>query len=182
MATPTAPEIYLKPGEYFLGDQPVLVHTVLGSCVAVSMFHRHSRLAALCHAVQPDCGTTGACQNRCAHPYRYITCMIPAMIRAFCSRQIHPADIEVKLFGGATMIGHPDGRQRQPAVGAMNLAAARKIIKARGLHLQAADVGGPLGRKIIFDTRAGVVMVKRMQKIPPALTDNGVPVPCPPAY
>ena len=93
-----------------------------------------------------------------------------------------PADIEVKLFGGATMIGHPDGRQRQPAVGAMNLAAARKIIKARGLPLQAADVGGPLGRKIIFDTRAGVVMVKRMQKIPPALTDNGVPVPCPPAY
>jgi chemotaxis protein CheD len=176
MQTRSEPEIYLKPGDYYLGHQPVLVHTVLGSCVAVSMFHRPSRLAALCHAVQPDCGLAGVCKNRCAHPTRYVTCMISAMIRTFGARQIRPADIEVKLFGGATMIGFPDGRQRQLAVGTMNMAAARKIAQAHGLHLQAADVGGALGRKIIFDTRAGVVWVKRMHKILPPLIDYGVPL------
>jgi chemotaxis protein CheD len=155
-------KLYLKPGEYYLGDQPARIVTVLGSCVAVSMFHRKSGLAALCHALAPDCGPAADCTNGCAQIYRYVNCMIPAMARAFLTRGIRPMDTETKLFGGAAMINAYSGATPRKSVGAMNIAAARKVIQNFGLILKSADVGGHLGRKIIFDTSTGDVLLKRL--------------------
>ena len=160
MQTRSLPEIYLKPGEYYFGDQPAYVHTVLGSCVAVSIFHRHTGLAAICHAVQPECGMMDACKNRCAQHSRYVSCMVAAMVRSFFARRAVPADLAVKLFGGAAIIGDDDHRQKQPTVGAMNVAAARQVLQRNGLNLEAIQVGGDFGRKIIFNTQTGVVLMK----------------------
>jgi chemotaxis protein CheD len=155
--------VYLKPGEYYFGDQPVQIHTVLGSCVAVSMFHRRTGLAALCHTLAPDCRSAVACQKRCDRPYHYVSCTIPSMIRSFSARMIPASDVEVKLFGGAALIDAPEGDAHGSSVGMMNIAAARNSFQKLGIILKASDVGGRCGRKIIFDTRTGDVLVKRMR-------------------
>lgn len=154
--------VYLKPAEYYFGDQPARVATVLGSCVALSLYHRHSRLGAMCHALAPDCGGATACQNKCTQMSRYVNCMIPAMIRSFFSRGIKPGDIEVKLFGGAAMID-TDSRRASRGVGALNVEAVREILRLNSLKLRTCDVGGRIGRKIVFDTRTGEVFLKRLR-------------------
>ena len=155
--------VYLKPGEYYLGDRPTRVTTVLGSCVAVSMHHRPSGLAAICHALAPDCGVASDCANGCPKQQRYVNCMIPAMVRAFSSHGIGPVNIETKLFGGAAMIDGDNQRNPETLVGALNIAAARKVIQQCGLTLKSSDVGGHVGRKIIFDTATGDILLKRLQ-------------------
>ena len=154
--------LYLKPGEYYLGDHPTKVTTVLGSCVAVSMYHRPSGLAAICHAVAPDCDATASCPSGCPKLQRYVRCMIPAMVHAFSSRGVSPANIETKLFGGAAMIDGDNRRDPGKLVGAQNIAAAREVIQQCGLVLKSSDVGGRVGRKIIFETATGDILLKRL--------------------
>jgi chemotaxis protein CheD len=154
--------LYLKPGEYYFDDQPARIQTVLGSCIAVSMYHRFSGLAALCHVIAPDCASARSCSIRCVRMSRYVRCMIPAMARSYFFRRINAVEIEVKLFGGATMIQTEGGENPKSSVGKANLAAAYQIIDQYGLKLKADDGGGSCGRKIIFDTRTGEVLLKRI--------------------
>ena len=126
------------------------------------MYHRHSGLAAICHALAPDCGVTADCPKGCPQLYRYVNCMIPAMVRAFASRGISPANIEAKLFGGAAMIDGDNRRNPETLIGALNIAAARKAIRQCGLTLKSSDVGGRVGRKIIFETATGDILLKRL--------------------
>ena len=163
MQMPPMPQIYLRPGEYYFGRRPALIHTVLGSCVAVSVYHRHTGLAAICHAVQPGGEFDCAGSDRDTQPPRYVRCVVPAMIQAFLSHKVSLSELEVKLFGGATLIGNPVDDGNVNSVGALNVAAARQIIAESGLVLHAVDVGGHAGRKLIFSTQTGVVLMKRMQ-------------------
>ena len=92
---------YLKPGEWHFGNRPGLIRTVLGSCVAVTMFHRSSRQFAICHAVMPMCDKDGHCRKYCEEHTRYTGCIIPRMAESFFEKGIQAKEIEVKLFGGS---------------------------------------------------------------------------------
>jgi chemotaxis protein CheD len=162
MQTRSVPGIYLRPGEYYFGRRPAYIHTVLGSCVAVSIYHRHTGLAAICHAVQPDFDPAEIGNKRDIQPSRFVQWVVPAMIRAFLTRRANPAELEIKLFGGASLIGDPLQGGNRNSVGALNISAAKQIITENGLVLTAADVGGHSGRKIIFNTHTGVVLMRRM--------------------
>lgn len=43
---------FLKPGEAIVSPNPILVSTVLGSCIAVTMYSPEKRVGAICHAAQ----------------------------------------------------------------------------------------------------------------------------------
>ncbi len=156
--------LYLKPGEYYLGDRPIRITTVLGSCVAVSLYHRPSRLACICHVLAPACKPEVHCQDKCTQAYRYVNCMIPAMVRSFTTRGIASKEIETKLFGGASVIGEPCRSGDEESIGALNIAAARKAIDHLGLVIKIEDVGGCVGRKIVFDTSTGDILLKRLRR------------------
>lgn len=138
---------------------------MLGSCVALTLHHSPSRLAAICHAMAPDCGEETVCAKKCAQMHRYVNCMIPAMVRSFLSRDIDPKDIDAKLFGGASMISVPGDRTVRNSVGAMNILAARKVTQNHGVLIRSANVGGSVGRKIIFNTRTGEVLLKHLRSL-----------------
>ena len=41
---------------------------------------------------------------------------------------------------------------------------ARELLKFARLEIQAQDVGGPQGRKLVFNTQTGEVWVKKLNK------------------
>ena len=155
---------YLKPGEYYLGDRPIRVTTVLGSCVAVSMYHSPSMLACICHVSAPACRPKDHCWDSCTQAYRYVNCMVPSMVRSFTKRGIEPKRIETKLFGGAAVIGEPGRSADEESIGSLNIAAARKTMAQLGLAIKSEDVGGFVGRKIVFDTSTGDILLKRFRR------------------
>jgi len=46
-------KIFLKPGELCVCDRPTQVSTILGSCIAVTIFNQRLRVGAICHALLP---------------------------------------------------------------------------------------------------------------------------------
>jgi chemotaxis protein CheD len=158
------PRIYLKPGELCVSKRPVVVTTVLGSCVSATFFHPATGLAAICHALQPKCPRSEQCADDCAVRYRYAVCAITAMARQMSARRVWSREIEVKLFGGAALIGMARTETPATSMGQQNVKAALETISDCGLILKVMDVGGAFGRKIIFDTTTGDVLMKRLRR------------------
>jgi len=147
-------KIYLKPGELVIAEEPVMVTTVLGSCISVTMFHPKSGTAAICHAMLPKGDGSAS--------FKYVDTSINHMVKFFKFRKIRGNEIEVKLFGGADMFKSSTANVRNLTVGWQNIAIATECLKRCGLVSSAIDTGGRRGRKLIFKTDSGAVFIKKM--------------------
>ena len=157
--------IYLKPGDICISDKPALISTLLGSCVAVTMFSRRLRAGAICHGLLPSCKGKKPCEcdKYCREGVRYVDCSIMRMLGWFMQNGVAREDIDVKVFGGSDMLSLPEGTAKV-SVGQQNIAVAFRVIEKEMLRVSASDVGGPRGRKIIFSSVTGEVLLKRLHK------------------
>jgi chemotaxis protein CheD len=156
--------IYLKPGEMFVSDKKVSVTTVLGSCISVTFFNPRFKIGAICHGMLPMCKKDESCTGTCDDGLRYIECSINRMLKEFTSLGIGHSEIEVKVFGGSDMFKTDVQGGNSETVGMQNTKIALGTIKEHNLILKASDTGGPLGRKVIFFTHTGEVLLKRLGK------------------
>jgi chemotaxis protein CheD len=152
--------VFLKPGEMVLSFEPAAITTLLGSCVAVTMFSKRLGLGAICHALLPSCRREESCCH--TETGKYVECAIELMLQEFNTRGILNNEIEVKLFGGSDMFDTVDGKRL--SVGRQNLEMALKMLEEACVRIVTQDLGGPRGRKIIFHTHTGDVFLKRMRK------------------
>jgi chemotaxis protein CheD len=153
--SPLLEKIYLKPGELMISEEAVLVTTVLGSCISVTMFHPQTGTAAICHAMQP-------CSDG-SESFKYVDSSVQHMVICFSRRKIRLVEIQVKLFGGADMFRSTASSMRSlTTIGRQNISVATECLKAHGLVPAATDVGGRKGRKLIFKTDTGTVFLKRL--------------------
>ncbi len=158
------PGLYLKPGEMAFKDKPTRVTTVLGSCIAVTMFVERLGVGAVCHALLPACREIEMCDERCAMPYRYVSCVVPDMVARFVRMGAAPGEIQVKMFGGGDMFGPARREGMSASVGSQNIRAARQALEEHRLRIRHEDVGGRHGRKIHFLTHTGDVWLKRLNR------------------
>jgi len=145
--------IFLKPGEVVVAYESSLITSVLGSCVAVTMFSPRRRIGAICHAMLPDSGGQSDDLRYVDSALRHIYLKLKAS---------GDADLVVKLFGGAQVLDLGSYSSKRMTVGEQNVAQAEKVITGLGLVIAARDTGGTQGRKLYFCTRAGDVYLHRM--------------------
>jgi len=168
----TLPYFFLKPGDMAIAEEPCIIATLLGSCIAVTMTSRRSGIGAICHALLPSCGHKRECGS-CPERFRHVDCAVSGMIEAFRERGVPQGSIEAKLFGGADMFRIHGAAEERNSVGRQNVDRAREFLDAEGIRLVAADVGGIQGRKILLSTETGEVFLRRLNSMAyrQALTD-----------
>lgn len=147
--------IYLKPGEVVVAREPVLVSTVLGSCVAVTMFSPTHGVGAICHAMLPD--NAGR-----EYDLRYVDTALNHIYRKIIECGAG-SNLVVKLFGGAKVLDVGDKGSPGRTVGDQNVAKALAVLEELGLKVTSVDTGGLVGRKLFFCTRDGDVYLRRMR-------------------
>ena len=145
---------YLHPGQMCFCCRPSRVETVLGSCVAVTMWNARLQIGCICHAVLP------LRASRKSDPLKYVDSSIHSMLRHFEQHASLRSEIEVKLFGGA---GMREIRAARASVGRQNIEAALAVLRQEGLAVRTSDVGGTEGRKLRFYSASGEVFVKRIR-------------------
>lgn len=160
---PLLPQVHLPPGELIVTKEPQWVVTLLGSCVAVTMFSRRFPLAAICHGMLPRPGNRGTLESE-PQPFRYVSCVIPAMLERFRQAGLDPREIEVKVFGGGNVIDLGGEPSNDRLIGTANIAAARLFLHHAKLTICAESVGGNRGCKILFNTGSGEVLHKRLSR------------------
>lgn len=148
------PYFFLSPGEIKLCKKPTLVGTILGSCVAITMFDQASRFGAICHSLLP-----GSKDNETGTNFKYVKDSFNFMLNRFKIENIPINKLEIKVFGGADMF---DIKNSVSSIGRSNIEMVEHLIFSSGLKMIASDFGGKKGRKIFFNTKTGDVFVKKI--------------------
>lgn len=153
---------FLHPGEFHFGAGRARLRTILGSCIALTLWHPRCHIGGMCHYMLPTrlAGAPGASEGLYAD----------GALRFFLQR-IRAAgtlaeDYEVKLFGGARMFGDA-GAARPIDIGAANLEAGRRMLRANGFTVRREHAGGTGSRDVIFDIGSGFTWVKHVQRAEP---------------
>ena len=95
---PTIPrkDIFLHPGDYFVGDAAHRLATLLGSCVSVTLWHPVKRIGAMSHFVLAERASRGAGPLDARYGREAMELIVIELKR----RGIRPEECQAKLFGG----------------------------------------------------------------------------------
>lgn len=155
-------QIFLRPGELLFCGEPSIVTTLLGSCVAVTMFSPARKIGAICHALLPQPGRNEPGRNGAPDGYHYVSLAIPAMLDKFRLYKIRGSELEIKLFGGASVLGPRLDENLETSIGALNVRLAKRLLAEANLRILRSHVGGGTGRKLLFNTDTGEVLLKHL--------------------
>jgi chemotaxis protein CheD len=158
------PMVYLKPEAMHLSTTPTLVTTVLGSCVSVTMFIRHLKIGAICHALMPHCPDYKNCKAGHCSEFKYVDCSIRKMLHHLERYKIKRSELQIKVFGGSELLASLGRSSDSIGVGRKNVKAALQTLQSEGLSIAAYDTGGVRGRKLFFYTHTGEVFLKILEK------------------
>lgn len=147
-------KVFLRPGEFFFGDHDHQVRTILGSCVAVTMWHKTLRIGGMCHYMLP----TPKRRNTGELDGRYAEDAVALFLRAIQKRRTQPRDYQVKVFGGGNMFPNVV-RGESENIGARNVRIGLELLKANGFRVFATHLGGEGYRRLLFDIGNGDVWV-----------------------
>lgn len=156
-------DIFLQPGEVYFGGRDTRIRTLLGSCVAILMWHPGMLAGGMCHYMLP-----GSVEHkRDTLDGRYADQAMELMLREIRNASTSPADYQVKLLGGGNMF--PDHQAVSAEhVGARNVQMARILMRRHGFSTSAEHLGGVGHRHVQFDLLNGHVCVRHH---PPASVD-----------
>ncbi|GAK56868.1 probable chemoreceptor glutamine deamidase CheD 2 [Candidatus Vecturithrix granuli] len=158
-------------------DKSTEVWTILGSCLAIIFYNPRLQLGAIAHAqLAEKCLYEGNCLQKCSdycpgpcyhetlnsNPYKYVSCSIRSMLELFVQHGILSHEIDVQLFGGASILPliHP-----VKSVGQQNIEIAHKMLEQYHLHVTNEDIGGTSGRTLYFYSDTGKVFLKPHRRL-----------------
>lgn len=151
----TESEVFLHPGEWYFGGAHRRVRTLLGSCIALTVWHPRLQIGGMCHYLLPappkalDSGKLDA---------RYGIHALQ-LLRQAMEQKGHMSEYQMGCFGGSDMFG---GRV-QGRVGEMNIALAVRWLAEFRLALKQQDTGGFVSRGLILDLSNGQIQLKRTE-------------------
>ena len=160
MTTVPFQEVVLGPGDWWVGDAQYRVRTLLGSCVAVVLWHPTRRIGGMCHVVLPArvVRSTGGLSGR------YADEALELLADALGDRGTQPREYRTGLYGGSRMLA---GLARASAsdpkctdVACRNLDTVRKLLGTWGFRLAEEDSGGTRYRTLRFDVWSGELQVQ----------------------
>lgn len=152
-------DIFLQPGEFYFGDADTRVRTILGSCVAVTLWHPKKRIGGMCHYMLPK-------NHRRNHKEgldgRYAEDAIQMFMHEIKKSHTHVHDYEVKIFGGGNQF--PDQDRMVFSVSDRNVEVGRSLLQQHGLKIKSEHLGGTGHRNVIFELWSGDVWMKHVEK------------------
>lgn len=151
--TGPGPVVNLLPGELYFGEG-LLLRTLLGSCVAITLWEPRRKIGGMCHYLLPS----RARRHGEALDGRYGDEAILAMINAIEKAGAKPSDFICHLYGGADTM--PD-RGVKLNVGERNIEQGWNLIDHFGFQVDGVDVGDNVPRTVSLDLRTGLVDVRR---------------------
>ncbi len=147
----------ILPGEFFVSREPMIVYTVLGSCISACIRDPIIRVGGMNHFMLPEPKET-------AHDYwgestRYGSFAMESLINEILKRGGIKSRLEVKLFGaGKIYVGQID-------VGDKNAKWVTQYVKNEGLTISKTDLGDVFPRKVYYFTESGRVLLKKIERI-----------------
>jgi len=139
------------------GANPIVLRTILGSCVGICIYDRIKKLGGLAHILLPE-DTTGG-----KFPEKYADTAIPLLVKRLLSDGSKKEHLSAKIAGGASMFKF-QSNLALGQIGERNAEETKKILEKLGIPVLEEDIGGNAGRVIDFFLDDGHLKVKAAGK------------------
>jgi chemotaxis protein CheD len=162
MSHPKLIDIFLMPGDYFVGDERYRVRTLLGSCVSITLWHPALRVGAMSHFLLPGGRASRGVAAAARHhdkPGIYGADAMELLLSGLAAHGVAPAQCQGKIFGGAAMFPrHAKVRD----IGTQNGDFARELLQRHGIMVVSESLFGEGHRQLIFTIRSGDVLSRQV--------------------
>jgi chemotaxis protein CheD len=149
-------KIFVEPGYVYLPLQPTLLYTVIGSGVVVTLFDKVQRLGGMNYFSKPVCEDENYPTSLCAFP------AIIGLLNMFEEAGSQKINLEANIYGGAE---NPEAENYIPELGEQNIQAAIYTLEQKEIQISNKDVGSTKGRKLIFNSGSGEVLIAKIDNI-----------------
>jgi len=147
-------EVTLYIGGVHASRAPVVIKTLLGSCIAVCLHDPVAHVGGMNHFMLPY-GADAQADGAARFGVHAMDRLIGETMKVGGDRRRFVA----KVFGGAHVIGI---RSAQGSVPAQNIEFVRQFLETEGFPVLNTDVGGEQPRHVHFHTDSGRAFVKRV--------------------
>lgn len=142
---------FLHPGEHFATREPMMLSTLLGSCVAVCLFDPVVRVMGMNHFLLPVRSLAPDQTMLESDAGRYGLWAMEILINAVLALGGKRENLRAKAFGGANVLQDPANRlPERYSIGTQNVRFVRQFLARDQIMLVAEDLGGRNGRQIHF--------------------------------
>ncbi len=151
-------DLRVRVADYAVAKGDDVISTIgLGSCVAIVIYDRQTRVGGMAHVLLPSEGLSRDKDNRAKFPGTAVPLLLEEM-RKLGAR----GPFAAKIVGGASMFGAliPAGGIN---MGERNVVSSRQALSEAGIPLAAQDVGGDYGRSVYFHLDDGRVLVRSLK-------------------
>ena len=145
----------ILPGEYYFTGKPMMIVTVLGSCVAACIRDRVSGIGGMNHFMLPDGGESG---RPSASSMRYGSYAMEVLINQLLKAGARRENLEAKVFGGGNVLQGFTSIN----VGERNARFVRDYLRDVNIRILAEDLNDIHPRKVYFFPETGKVLVKKL--------------------
>lgn len=148
-------DYFLYPGLIFAQKEACTVTTVLGSCIAVCLWDPVANIGGINHYMLPLWNGEGLPSPK------YGNIAIKKLIEKMQALGCRKENLKAKVFGGGAVMQTSGGLLN---VGERNIMLAEDLLADEKIPIISKDLGGDYGRKIIFCTSSGTVLMKKIRQ------------------
>ncbi len=143
-------ETLVGMGQVVAGGPPQKMKAVVGSCIALALYHPRLKRGVMAHIVLPDSAGRGGT------PGKFADTAVPHMLDLLKELNTSASCLTAKMAGAANMFGSSGPLQ----IGDANVEAVAQALRTAGIRITAQDTGGNRGRRVTFDCEGGAMVVE----------------------
>ncbi|MFQ5532301.1 MAG: chemotaxis protein CheD [Candidatus Methylomirabilales bacterium] len=146
-------EVTIYAGGVHASQEPTVIKTLLGSCIAVCLFDPSAQIGGMNHFMLPNSSDDG---DRSA-PLRFGVPAMDYLIGMMLMLGATHDRFVARIFGGGHVL---KSAESVPSVPQRNIDFIRKFLADAGIPVLTEDVGGGHARHVAFQTDTGRAFVK----------------------
>lgn len=163
-------DVFLQPGEHYFGDGTTRIRTLLGSCVAITLWHPRCKIGGMCHFMLPS-------RHRLPGQRldgRYGSEALFLLVKEARRQGTRPAEYEIKVFGGGNMFPGIVPTTHNTPIGLRNANHALHMLAVSRLVPKSTHIGGHVHRVLMLENWSGDVWMKQDVRAAPSTDREAV--------
>ncbi|MGE5399424.1 MAG: chemotaxis protein CheD [Ignavibacteriales bacterium] len=149
------PKIHINIGELYASKRPVIMHTTLGSCVAVCFYDYIHRIGGMNHIMLPEMADFNVFNDSARYGINAMELLINEILKLGGERE----NLIAKVFGGAHVL--PDFSIAD-SIGRRNISFVKQFLETEGIRIISQHTGGTFTRIVYFHTGTSNVLMKKL--------------------
>jgi chemotaxis protein CheD len=149
-------EVSIHIGEFYASNAPIIINTLLGSCVAVCLFDPIRQIGGMNHILMPGKADLRNFDTSASYGINAMELLINRIMVLGGNRR----HLVAKVFGGANVI---PTISEENGMGRKNEAFVVEFLQIEKIKIISQDLGGNQSRRIYFHTDTGDVFLRRIR-------------------